>query len=173
MKFTRYIRILHGQLVIIVLIILAGIKFLPPVVSIPRIEFILDSTITCASTFSGFTLTVVSILLSFSRSTLIEHLNKKGGTKELIFRYSLSLALGIVIILFCLWVGSTLTTAGEQSNELVLSKYNAITGASLAFAYLYNLISSGIYLLWTIALATTPVTLVSDESVEPKEGFNI
>lgn len=173
MGFKRCLAILHGQVSIVILICLLGAKYLPAMVSVPRIEFILDATITCASTFSGFTLTVVSILLSFSRSTLLEHLKKEGGTKELIFRYTLSLALGIVIILFCIWVGSTLSVPPDNPINLEISKCNAIIGIAIAFAYFYNLISSGIYLLRTIALATAPVTIVSDESVEPKDGFRI
>lgn len=174
MKFRRYLQILHGQIIIIAVICLLGMKYFPDMVPVPRIEFMLDATITCASTFSGFTLTIVSILLSFSRSLLVELLKKNNGISELIFRYTLSLVLGILILLFCIYVGSTLPINPEKVLEnIALSKCNVIIGLSIAFAYLYNLVISAIYLLRTIILAMTPVVRVSDESVEPKKGFRI
>lgn len=149
-------------MVCIIILITICIIFLPNVIPITRIDFILSTIITCATTFSGFTLTIVSILLSFSRSTLIEYLKKNNGIQELIFRYTFSLVLGLLLILFCGAVGSDLPVKNE------FSKFMVILGAIILFDYLYNLITSSNYLLKTISLATKPTTVVSDEIETPK-----
>ena len=133
MKFRDYLAILSLQIVIIVLLVSLGIIFLPPDIIVPRTDFILNASITCATTFSGFTLAVVSILLSFSRSALLDYLREKGGIQELIFRYTFSLVLGLIYIMFCGVCG------GILPEDTVIPKAFLISWAVLLLLYLYNL----------------------------------
>lgn len=167
MKLRKYVIFITVHALVIFVICFFGFKCLPDYIRIPRIDFLLNTSITCACTFSGFTLTVVSILLSFSRSALLEYLNENGGTKELMFRYTMSLILGLVLIMFCALLGSILP------EDQLLTKPYVVIGAILMVLYLYNLISSGAYLLHTIALAASPTVQESDEVVTPTGNYRV
>lgn len=167
MKLSKYAWFVLPQTIVYIAVFVACMKWLPSEYKLPRIDFILESILTCAATFSGFTLTAISILLSFSRSTVITYLNKNDGVKELRIRYTWSLLLGMALILVCLGIGGMIGT------DNTLSKLQMVTGILVSLAYFYNLISSGRYLLKTIALATSPPPQVSTEITKPKGKYRI
>lgn len=120
---------------------------LSPIVTVPNHEFVLNSLITCAATFSGFTLTIVSILAGFLSSPLMQYIIKNGGMTELRVRYTSSLLLGVILIVFCIIVGGT----ANDKNEF--ARFVIATGSTLSLSYLFSMLSSGWYLLQAIANA--------------------
>ncbi len=160
----HWIRVFTLQTIIVGVVVACCIRFLPQTVVIPRIDFILNSLMTCASTFSGFTLTIVSILLSFSRSPVMLYLSKHGGTDELRLRYTLSVVIGVVLIIVILVIGSLV----NEKNEI--GKVTLTVGISATIAYFYNLVTSGWYLLRTLARATTPQSGRIDETLSSPKG---
>ena len=167
MKLSRFVVIMLPQTIIYIVSFLVSWICIPANYTIPRIDFILDAILTCAATFSGFTLTVISILLSFSKSTVITYLNNHGGIEELRVRYTWSLILGMILILVCLVIGGMI----GPSNSL--AKWQIVVGLIISIAYFYNLLSSGRYLLKTIALATSPPPQVSEDISEPTGQYRV
>lgn len=167
MRLREHVKILWPQALIALILLVCGYVFSPDAVKVSRADFILNTSITCASTFSGFTLTVVSILLGFSRSALLEYLKQKGGIKELIFRYTYSLILGFIYVLFCSICGGMLPEDFQIPQKLF------IAWGVLAFLYVYNLVSSSAYLLKTISQAADPMPQESDEVISPKNGYRV
>lgn len=164
----RWIRVLAIQTIIVGIAVACCIRFLPQIVVIPRIDFVLDSLMTCASTFSGFTLTIVSILLSFSQSPVMLYLNKHGGTDELRLRYTLSVVIGVVLIIVILVMGSLV----NEKNEV--GKVILTVGIAVTISYFYNLVTSGWYLLRTLAKATTPQSgRINETPSSPKGNYRV
>lgn len=127
-------------------------KHLAPEIKIQKIEFILNALITCSATFSGFTLTIVSILAGFISSPVMKYIIRNGGMKELRIRYTSSILLGILLIIVCIVIGGTL----DESNEL--SRIIVSGGAALVLAYFHSLLSSGWYMLRAIAqVSSVPI----------------
>lgn len=163
-----WIRVLWFQVVLIAATIAVCINCLPGEVEIPRIDFILSSLMNCTSTFSGFTLTVVSILLSFTQSAIMQYLIKNGGVRELRTRYTLSLVMGIALIVTLLVIGSMI------DESCSLDKATLIFGLCVTISYFMNLISSGWYLLKTLSLVTTvPEVRIDDTPSAPTGEYRI
>ena len=167
MKAKRCIRVIAPLIGISIVCIIIAWKYVPATMIIPRIDFVLSALITCSSTFTGFILTVVSVLLGFSKTNLVQYLNKHGGTKELVMRYTITIVLGILLILLCVCLGSII-----PENHTIGKWWVSFT-AIMTIAYGYSLISSGYYLLRTISLAVTTVTIVEDEPVKPTGKYRI
>lgn len=167
MKANRCLRIIAPLIGISIVGIIISWKCVPATMVMPRIDFVLSALITCASTFTGFILTVVSVLLGFSKTNLVQYLNKHGGTKELVMRYTITIVLGILLILLCVFLGSIV-----PDNHAIGKWWFSFT-AIMTVLYGYSLIGSGYYLLNTIALAVTTVTKVEDEPVKPNGKYRI
>ena len=167
MKAKRCLRIIAPLIGISIVGVIISWKFIPVTMVIPRIDFVLSALITCASTFTGFILTVVSVLLGFSKTNLVQYLNKHGGTKELVTRYTITIVLGILLILLCVFLGSIVP------EDYTIGKWWFSFIAIMTVLYGYSLIGSGYFLLKTIALAVTTVTIVEDEPVKPNGQYRI
>ena len=167
MKPARFVGIMLPQTIVYIITLIVCWIWVPAEYTIPRIDFILEAILTCTATFSGFTLTIISILLNFSKSTIITYLNKNDGIKELRIRYTWSLLLGMFLILVCLFIGGMVDTNNS------LPKWQIMLGSITAIAYFYNLVSSGRYLLKTIALATSPPPQITNEVSNPTGQYRV
>ena len=83
--------------------ILAGLTiFLTkvPALPLPRLEFLLDTIISCSSTISGFILASVTILVGATSSEIMKKIRKHGALTELRWRYTEALILGLVVLFY-------------------------------------------------------------------------
>jgi hypothetical protein len=139
-----------------------------PSCNVSRIEFVLNAIIVCATTFSGFILTSVSILVGLSGSPIMRKIRQDGGMAELRCRYTESLILGAVLIIFCICAGITVDTTG------LLKGWVLSYGAGLLVAYTISTIGAGYYLLRiTASLDTPPAPVVSKKPKAPQGEYRL
>ena len=128
-----------------------------PAITLPRVEFILNAVISCATTISGFVITSVSILTGATSCEIMKEIKVQGGFTELRIRYTEALILGVIAIVYFIILGATI-----DETACISTLYISIS-AGILVAYGYNVISTGYYLLSIIGLlnkiksiATTP-----------------
>ncbi len=90
-----------------------------PLITIHRYEFLLNTIISTSATVSGFILASVTILVGAPNSQIVKEINKNGVHKELKWRYSESLILGLVQILFFTILGATTDNVNLLPNWLI------------------------------------------------------
>ena len=69
-------------------------------VTFPHFEFLLNSIITSATTISGFILAAVTILVGATSSAIMKDIRNEGGLQELRWRYTETLILALIVIVF-------------------------------------------------------------------------
>ena len=128
-----------------------------PAITLPRVEFILNAVISCATTISGFVITSVSILTGATSCEIMKEIKAQGGFTELRIRYTEALILGVIAIVYFIILGATI-----DETACISTLYISIS-AGILVAYGYSVISTGYYLLSIIGLlnkiksiATTP-----------------
>lgn len=134
---------------------------------IERIEFVLNALITCAATFSGFTLAIIAILAGFTNSVIVKSLVGKGSMKEMCVRYCVSLLWGITLIICCIVYGCCI------DSENTIDLWILVSGSSIALTYFVSFINSGWYLLRTITLAIDPPIQIDNTPSAPSDGYRI
>lgn len=137
-------------------------------VSFPRFEFLLNSIITSATTISGFILAAVTILVGATSSAIMKNIRKEGGLQELRWRYTETLVLALVIIVFFTVLGAIAETEknGMTAPWLPFS-------AGLLVAYLSSTISTCYYLLAIIGRLYYEAPEEDDTPSSPKGPFRI
>lgn len=128
-----------------------------PAITLPRVEFILNAVISCATTISGFVITSVSILIGATSSEIMKEIKAQGGFSELQIRYTEALILGIITIVYFIFLGAMI-----DETACICRSFISVS-AGILVAYGYSVISAGYYLLSIIGLlnkikspATTP-----------------
>lgn len=111
-------------------------------VSFTRFEFLLNSIITSATTISGFILAAVTILVGATSSAIMKDIRNKGGLQELRWRYTETLILALIVIVFFTILGATVEA---EKNSMTISWFSFSAG--LLVAYLSSTISTCYYLL--------------------------
>ena len=71
-----------------------------PSLTFTRLEFLLNTIISCSATISGFILASVTILVGATSSEIMKEIKKHGAHKELRWRYTEALILGLLVIFF-------------------------------------------------------------------------
>lgn len=132
-----------------------------------RLDFVLTAIITCAATISGFILTSISILVGLSSSPVMKYIRSHGAFTELQFRYTESLLLGIVLIIFCIVLG------GKTDDTNLISSLWSVISLGLLVTYLVSITTTGYFLLFVIAkLSDNPIRATSEASI-PEGNFRI
>lgn len=111
-------------------------------VSFVRFEFLLNSIITSATTISGFILAAVTILVGATSSAIMKDIRNKGGLQELRWRYTETLILALIVIVFFTVLGAVVEA---EKNSMTISWISFSAG--LLVAYLSSTISTCYYLL--------------------------
>ena len=109
--------------------------------TLPRLEFLLDTIISSAATISGFILASVTILVGATSSKIMEDIKNKCGLPELRWRYSETLILGLAVMMYFTYLGVVI----DANNEVARSCLAISTGALTA--YIYSVITTCYYLL--------------------------
>ena len=135
-------------------------------VALPRFEFLLNSIITSATTISGFILAAVTILVGATSSAIIKDIRKEGGLQELRWRYTETLILALVVIVFFTVLGGIVDDNNMTSPWLSIS-------AGLIVAYLSSTISTCYYLLSIIGRMYYEVPEPDDTPSSPEGPFRI
>lgn len=152
--------------IVILLLSVCLFRKLTPTITIAKLDFILNALISCAATFSGFTLTIVSIMVGFLSSSIMQFIIKHGGFKELSLRYIGSILLGMGLIIYCIVVGGSTTDSNQLSRGIVS------VGAFVSLMYFYSLLSSGWYMLRIIAQVADPQIQQGDRKPHVPKGKN-
>lgn len=132
---------------------------------IERLEFLLNALITCASTFSGFILTSVAILLGMTDNKVVRKIKKKGVMGELTCIYTVSLLFSAALIIFCVFAG---LNAGK-TNTVASCAYMA--GFVLTLSFFVSVFQSGFFLIWIISLASKEVQSMDSRPTVPRGGY--
>lgn len=135
--------------------------------SFNRVEFILASIITFASTFSGFILTAVTVLLGYGKTHVMKAVNSSKAKNELSFRYCESILCGLILIITCMIIGELI----PQNN--VISRMYLCIGVGILAYYVASLISTGYYLVSLIAVSSDEDNRSEAQEYIPQNGFNI
>ena len=136
-------------------------------VALPRLEFLLNSIITSATTISGFILAAVTILVGATSSAIIKDIRKEGGLQELRWRYTETLILALIVIVFFTVLGGIVDT----QNKVTLPWLS--TSAGLIVAYLSSTISTCYYLLAIIGRMYYEAPEPDDTPSSPEGPFRI
>ena len=134
-------------------------------IQVPGLEFLLNAIITSAATFSGFILTSVSILIGAISSTIMQEIKRKDALKELHWRYSESLILGMLLIIYFAVLGAVI---GEKN---IISLPLASLSAGFLMMYICSVCATGYYLLSIIGLLNEDKRTISNISSTPKGDF--
>lgn len=132
-----------------------------------RLEFLLSTIITCATTFSGFIIASVTILVSASSSNIMSTIRKQGASDELRWRYIESVFIGFIVIAWFSIVGAI---AIPDENTNYLSRKLATVSAGVLGAYGYSLLTTCGYLMWIIGMLNEPSLSPDGQSVPKGEN---
>ena len=132
-------------------------------ITLPRVEFILNAVISCATTISGFVITSVSILIGATSSEIMKEIKAQGGFTELQIRYTQALILGIITIVYFIFLGATL------DETACICRLFISVSAGILVAYGYSVISAGYYLLSIIGLLNKIKSTVTTPSIPSGE----
>lgn len=127
-------------LAIVVLLVVKNLNIYS--ISFCRFEFLLNTIISTSATISGFILAAVTILVGSTTSAIMVDIRKKGGIQELCWRYTESLILGLVVIMYFTFLGAVV----ESKNNSITVNYLSYS-AALLVGYLSSVISTCYYLL--------------------------
>lgn len=136
-----------------------------PSLAFPRLEFLLNTIISCSATISGFILASVTILVGATSSEIMRRIRKHGALPELRWRYTEALILGLVVIFFFTFLGAAVDTSNCVSN-LYLS-----LSAGLLVAYVCSVISTCYYLLSIIGLINEDMPSVEETPSTPTGNY--
>lgn len=131
----------------------------------PRLEFLLNTIISCSATIFGFILASVTILVGATSSEIMKRIRKYGALPELRWRYTEALILGLVVIFFFTFLGAAVDESNCVSN-LYLS-----LSAGLLVAYVCSVISTCYYLLSIIGLINDEAPTVDNTPSVPSGEF--
>lgn len=134
-----------------------------------RLEFLLNTIITCATTFSGFIIASVTILVSAISSEIMTEIKKQGAYSELRWRYTESVFIGFIVIAWFCFIGAIAVPDGNMN---YLSRGLATVSAGMLAAYGYSILTTCGYLLWIIGLLNDSPASPGRPSV-PKGKFRI
>lgn len=137
-----------------------------PAVTLPRVEFILNAVISCATTISGFIITSVSILIGATSSEIMKEIKAQGGFTELQIRYTEALIIGVITIVYFIFLGATI-----DETACICRSFVSVS-AGILVSYGYSVISTGYYLLSIIGLINKIKSTVVTPSV-PSGEFGI
>ena len=116
-----------------------------PGIEIYRIEFVMNAIITCVTTLAGFVLTSLSIIIGMSSSPIMKRIQDEGGMPELVWIYSESLAMSLIVIVLFVLLGANV---GEDN--FVSSNWGIICAGTLV-TYICSMIVTSVYLLMIIS----------------------
>lgn len=134
-----------------------------PAITLPRVEFILNAVISCATTISGFVITSVSILTGATSCEIMKEIKVQGGFTELRIRYTEALILGVIAIVYFIILGATI-----DETACISTLYISIS-AGILVAYGYSVISTGYYLLSIIGLLNKIKSIANTPTVPQGE----
>lgn len=137
-------------------------------VSFERLEFLLNSIITSATTISGFILAAVTILVGATSSAIMKDIRNKGGLQELRWRYTETLILALIVIVFFTILGAVVEA---ESNRITISW--VAFSAGLLVAYLSSAISTCYYLLAIIGKVYNEAPVEDQTPSSPDGPFRI
>ena len=136
-----------------------------PSITLSRLEFLLNTIISCSATISGFILASVTILVGAVNSEIMNEIRKKGALPELQWRYTEALVLGLLVIIYFAFLGATVDTSNT-----IESMHVAIS-ASLLIAYISSVVITCYYLLSVIGLINDGKSLTTQEPSIPSGEF--
>ena len=131
----------------------------------PRLEFLLNTIISCSATISGFILASVTILVGATSSEIMKKIRKKGALPELRWRYTEALILGLVVIFFFTFLGAIV-----DDTDCVEKIYLSLS-TGLLVAYVCSVISTCYYLLSIIGLINEETPTVDNTPSVPTGEF--
>lgn len=137
-------------------------------ITIPRFEFLLNSIITSATTISGFILAAVTILVGTTSSAIMKAIRNKGGLQELRWRYTETLVLALIVIVFFTIQGAVVEA---ENNSMTISWVSFSAG--LLVAYLSSTISTCYYLLAIIGRLYYEAPEEDDTPSSPEGPFRM
>lgn len=124
-----------------------------------RFEFLLSTIISTSATISGFILTAVTILVGATSRAIMKRIREQGGLQELCCRYTESLVLGLIVIVYFTFLGAVVEESGMTIGYISFS-------AALLVGYLSSITSTCYYLLSIIGKLYYDDD-ISDSSSEP------
>ena len=131
----------------------------------PRLEFLLNTIISCAATISGFILASVTILVGATSSEIMKRIRKHGALPELRWRYTEALILGLVVIFFFTFLGAVV-----DDTDCVEKIYLSLS-AGLLVSYVCSVVSTCYYLLSIIGLINEDAPTVDNTPSVPTGEF--
>ena len=86
-----------------------------PDLVMPRLEFLLNAIISCATTVSGFIISSVAILIGATESQIMIKIKRNGGFPELKIRYTETLVVGLFVVAYFVFLGAAVEATNQVS----------------------------------------------------------
>lgn len=163
MKITKSIKIISPVLVGVTLGLIINIK-----ITIPDIQFVSNAIINCTATFSGFVLTAVSILIGLNATPIMKEIKKNNNTSELISYMIEPLIIGILLILFCIFIGEKSDIPSGKS--YTLASVEIKVGIALMVSYIGSLILTCFYVFNILYVSAKDETVRIDNKPSTPPG---
>ena len=93
-----------------------------PDLVMPRLEFLLNAIISCATTVSGFIISSVAILIGATESQIMIKIKRNGGFPELKIRYAETLVVGLFVVAYFVFLGAAVEATNQCS--WLIKKHN-------------------------------------------------
>ena len=135
-----------------------------PDLVMPRLEFLLNAIISCATTVSGFIISSVAILIGATESQIMIKIKRNGGFPELKIRYTETLVVGLFVVAYFVFLGA----AVEGTNQV--SRLYLSVSAGVLLSYGCCVISTGYYLLSIIGSINIDGTSSPDNTASAPTG---
>ena len=140
-KTIRNIVIIACPLVLGILSVFISHHFIAKPMVLPRLEFLLDTIISSSATISGFILASVTILVGATASKIMQDIKDNLALPELRWRYSETLVLGLIVMVYFTYLGISIGENNEISRTYLSISVGMLT------AYLFSVITTCYYLL--------------------------
>lgn len=164
LKLKRYAFLAVHILFAVIVAIVTGIIVKWQPVDIPRIEFVLNSIITCASTLIGFILTSLSIIFGLVNTSLLKAIYSTQGRYELNVRYMETTIIGIALIIACI-------VTGAKTPEDTVVSFKLFAGTSfLAALFVISFATTCYYLIRIILYAPAADNELNKNKPSTPEG---
>ena len=144
--------------------------FINPDLEIHRFEFVLNAVITTSTTISGFILTSLSIIFGLSRNTAFKAIKDNHLVGELIWLFTESLSMGLVVIVYCVVLGSVFP---EDLQFIAITSIWFKVGVCIVFWHLTGVILLCRYVLGLLSYDPDATVVVDNTPQIPKGSFRV
>ncbi|WP_010295922.1 hypothetical protein [Clostridium senegalense] len=134
-----------------------------------RLEFILNSSITFSSTYIGFVITAITVLVGLTQKPIMKFLNKKKFLDLIVEYFMASIMIGTLVIIYSLYLGYSV------DNNCIVSKVEFAGFVMIFLSFLLCLIRVASFLMKIFLVIQYEEDIFNNngvEEIDPNKPFS-